>query len=89
MAVGEPFGPVALPMVVVGDAPEATLELRRGPETLRTVRLPADVALSGGRLMLVGRVPLHDVSAGDYELRVTVEQGGQKVIRAAAMTVVP
>ncbi len=32
---------VALPMVVAGEVPQATLELRRGAETLKTVPLPA------------------------------------------------
>ena len=38
-------------------------------ETLKTVPLPADTALPDGRLMLVGRVPIDDVSAGEYELQ--------------------
>lgn len=80
---------VALPVVVVGDAPTATLELRRGADTLRTVPLPAATALENGRLMLVGGVPIDDVSAGEYELRVTLTQGGHTAIRSAATTVVP
>ena len=35
---------VALPMVVAGDVPQATLELRRGAETLKTVPLPPGTA---------------------------------------------
>jgi hypothetical protein len=33
---------VALPLVVVGDVPKATLELRQGVETLKAVSLSAD-----------------------------------------------
>ena len=80
---------VALPMVVAGDAPQATLELRKGPETLKTLPLPTNTALPGGRLMLVGRLPIDDLSAGEYELRVTVTQDGGTVTRTARMTVVP
>jgi VWFA-related protein len=80
---------VALPLVVGGDVPSATLELRRGTETLKTVPLPAATALPGGRLMLVGGVPLDDVSAGEYELRASVTQAGQTVMRSVTITVAP
>lgn len=79
---------VALPMVVVGDAPEATLELRRGTETLVTLPLSVDVPLSGGRLVLVGRLSLARVPAGEYELRLNVTQSGQTVARTAGVTLV-
>jgi len=77
---------VALPLVVSGELPQATLELQRGAETLKTVPLPPGTALPDGRLMLVGRVPIDDVSPGSYELSVTVTQGGQAVVRTATVT---
>jgi hypothetical protein len=80
---------VALPLVVVGDAPGATLELRRGTQTLATVPLRAEAPLPGGRLMIIGRLPTDALSAGEYELRVTVTQGGQTVTRTAKLTLVP
>ena len=74
---------VALPLVVAGEMPQATLELRRGQETLKNVPLPAGPALPSGRLMLVGHVPINDLSAGEYELRVIVRQDGQTTVRTA------
>lgn len=79
---------VALPLVVAGAPPQATLELRRGPETLKSLPLPTNAALPGGRLMLVGRLPIDDLSAGEYELRVTVTQDGQTTVRTATLTLV-
>jgi hypothetical protein len=80
---------VALPLVVIGDAPAATLELRRGTETLAAVALPVETPQAGGRLVIVGRQSLTDLSQGQYELRVTVTQGGQTVTRTAKLTLVP
>jgi VWFA-related protein len=79
---------VALPMVVAGEVPQATLELRRGAETLKTVPLPPGTALPDGRLMLVGRVPIDDVSPGEYELRVTTTMGTTTTVRTATITLV-
>ena len=79
---------VALPMIVAGDAPSAALELRRGAETQRTAALAVDKALPDRRLVLVGRLPIDDLPAGDYEVRVTVTQGGQPTIRTAMITLV-
>jgi VWFA-related protein len=79
---------VALPLVVAGEVPQATLELRRGQQTLKNVPLPAGPALPSGRLMLVGRLPIDDLSAGEYELRVMVTQGGQATMRTASITLV-
>jgi VWFA-related protein len=80
---------VALPLVVVGEVPKARLELRKGGETFKTVPLSADAALPDGRLMLVGRVPIDDVSAGEYELQASLTQAGQTVMRSVTMTVAP
>jgi VWFA-related protein len=79
---------VAVPLVVVGDVPTATLELRRGTQTLSTVPLLAETPLPGGRLMIIGRVPLADVTEGEYELRVIVTQGGHTTVRTATVTLV-
>ena len=79
---------VALPMIVAGDAPSAALELRRGAETQKTAALAVDKALPDHRLVLVGRLPIDDLPAGDYEVRVTVTQGGQPTVRTATITLV-
>src|SRR6185503_10812405 len=77
---------VALPMVVAGEISQATLELRRGAETLKTVPLPPGTASPDGRLMLVGRVAIDDVSAGEYELRATVTAGTTTTVRTTTLT---
>ena len=70
---------VALPMVVAGDAPAATLELRRGAETLETVPLPAETPLAGRPADARGSSAARRRSRlGIYELRVTVTHGGQR-----------
>ena len=79
---------VVVPMVVAGDTPVALLELRRGLTALKSVTLPAVGALADRRLMLVGRVPIDDVPAGEYELRVSVTQGAQTTARTASVTLV-
>ena len=50
--------------------------------------LAPDKALPDGRLVLVGRVPIDDLPAGEYEVRVTVTQGGQSTIRTVTITLV-
>jgi VWFA-related protein len=78
----------ALPMVVVGETPVATLQQRRGAHTLAMVPLPAETPLPGGRLMLVGRLPLDQIPPGVYDLQVTVTGGGRPTTRSAGVTVV-
>ena len=91
---GEPIGldafdvTVALPMVVIGDPPHATLELRRGTQTVATEPLIAEAPQPDGRLVIVGRQSLTALPEGQYELRVTVTQGGHTTVRTAAITLV-
>jgi VWFA-related protein len=79
---------VALPTVVVGETLGATIELRRGDEIVATARIPVDAPQAGGRVVLVGRLPIADVPAGEYETRVTVAQPGQTTVRTAMVTIV-
>ena len=79
----------ALPMVVPGPAPTATLELRRGAQTLATLPLPSETPAADGRLVLVGRLPLAPIPPGVYELRVLIVQGAETITRTASMTVMP
>ena len=95
-SLGEPVAKVnqteltfALPMVVHGAAPAARLEILRQGKSLATLPLPADVAEPGGRLMLVGRLPLAPLPPGVYDLRVNVTTPAGVIVRQASVTVVP
>ena len=79
---------IALPMVVAGEAPSTTLELRRGSETLKTVSLPPDGAQPDGRLLLVGNLTISDLPAGEYEVLVTVRQAMKTTTRTATISLV-
>jgi hypothetical protein len=79
---------VALPMVVAGAPFGAVLELRRGGETRKTVSLAVGQPAPGGRLMLVGRLLIDDLSAGEYELRVIVTQAATTTTRTGTITLV-
>ena len=80
---------LALPMVVHGDAPAAQLEILRQGKSLATLTLPADTPEPGGRLMLVGRLPLSPLPPGVYDLRVNVTTPAGVIVRQGSVTVVP
>jgi VWFA-related protein len=80
---------LALPMVVHGAAPAAQLEIVRQGKSLATLPLPAEAPEPGGRLMLVGRLPLAPLPPGVYELRVNVTTPAGVIVRQASVTVVP
>ena len=80
---------LALPMVVEGEAPPATLQISRAGTNLATLPLPAEPPEPGGRLMLVGRLPLAPIPPGTYDLRVVVTTAGGTIARDASVTVVP
>lgn len=80
---------LALPMVVHGAAPAAQLEILRQGQSLATLPLPADAPEPGGRLMLVGRLPLAPLPPGVYDLRVNVTTPAGIIVRQAGITVVP
>jgi hypothetical protein len=69
-------------------APRALVELRQGDSPVFQAR--GDFAVeAAGCATLLGGVPLDSVAAGDYELRVTVEDGGDRAIRWARVTIAP
>jgi VWFA-related protein len=80
---------LALPMVVQGAAPATELEILRNRQRLARLPLPADAPEAGGRLMLVGRLPLAPLPPGVYDLRVNVTTPGGVIVRQASVTVVP
>jgi hypothetical protein len=65
----------------------ATVELRQGETTAFSA--PAEFARAIGRSTLIGGVPLAGIAPGDYELRVTVQDGVHKAVRWAKVTVAP
>lgn len=67
--------------------PEARLELLRHGRVLATTPL-ALVRAAGpnGRLQHVGRLPIADLPAGTYELRLSITQGGNELQRTASFT---
>jgi len=68
-------------------APQAVLELIQNGKPLAQLPLPLDAADSSGQIQQLGRLPLADIPAGSYELRVVVKQGSEQVFRSAMLHV--
>ena len=68
-------------------APQAILELIQNGKPLAQVTLPLDAADASGQIRQVGRLPLGEIPAGRYELRVIVKQGAEQVFRSAMLHV--
>lgn len=69
------------------DELRATIELRQGETAVFSA--PAEFNRAIGRATLLGGVPLGGIAPGDYELRVTVQDGVDKAVRWAKVTVQP
>ena len=68
-------------------APQALLELIQNGKPLAQVPLPLDAADASGQIQQVGRLPIAEIPAGTYELRVIVKQGNEQVFRSAMLHV--
>ena len=68
-------------------APQAFLELIQNGKPLAQVPLTLDAADASGQIQQVGRLPLGEIPAGTYELRVIVKQGTEQVFRSAMLHV--
>jgi len=68
-------------------APQALLELIQNGKPLAQVPLPLDAADASGQIQQVGRLPIAEIPAGTYELRVIVKQGTEQVFRSAMLHV--
>jgi VWFA-related protein len=68
-------------------APQALLELIQNGKPLAQVPLPLDGADASGQIQQVGRLPIAEIPAGTYELRVIVKQGTEQVFRSATLHV--
>jgi hypothetical protein len=69
------------------DTLRATIELRQAEAPVFSA--PAEFDRAIGRATLLGGVPLEGIAPGDYELRVTVQDGVDKAVRWAKVTVAP
>jgi VWFA-related protein len=80
----------ALPMVVeaAAPAPSATLELLQKGQSLAQLPLPLDKPDEKGRLLQVGRLPSAAIPPGQYELRITITAGSNKIARSTALVLV-
>jgi VWFA-related protein len=67
--------------------PEAVLELIENGQPLAQVPLPLDAPDASGQIQQVGRLPVGEIPAGTYELRVIVKQGAEQVFRSAMLHV--
>ena len=68
-------------------APQALLELIQNGKPLAQVPLPLEAADAAGQIQQVGRLPIAEIPAGTYELRVIVKQGTEQVFRSAMVHV--
>jgi hypothetical protein len=68
-------------------APQALLELIQNGKPLAQVPLPLDAADASGQIQQVGRLPIGEIPAGTYELRVIIKQGTEQVFRSAMLHV--
>jgi VWFA-related protein len=68
-------------------APQALLELIQNGKPLAQVPLPLEAADASGQIQQVGRLPIAEIPAGTYELRVIVKQGTEQVFRSAMVHV--
>jgi VWFA-related protein len=80
----------ALPMVIdaAGPAPSATLELLQKGQSLAQLPLPLDKPDEKGRLLQVSRLPSAAIPPGQYELRITISAGSDKIARSTPLTVI-
>ena len=67
--------------------PSGLVELRQGDSAVFSA--PVEFKAAIGRATLLGGVPLEGIAPGPYELRVTVGDGVDRVVRWAKVTVAP
>jgi VWFA-related protein len=72
-----------------GAAPTAELEILQGGNSLAKLPLPLPAADASGRIQFASALPLDSLSAGGYELKISVSDAKSAVSRSAAFTVEP
>ena len=72
-----------------GAAPTAELEILQSGKSLAKLPLPLPAADASGRIQFASALPLDSLSAGSYELKISVSDAKSAVSRSAAFTVEP
>jgi hypothetical protein len=72
-----------------GAATTAELEILQGGKSLAKLPLPLPAADASGRIQFASALPLDSLSAGSYELKISVSDAKSAVSRSAAFTVEP
>jgi VWFA-related protein len=72
-----------------GAAPTAELEILQSGNSLAKLPLPLPAADASGRIQFASALPLDSLSAGSYELKISVSDAKSAVSRSAAFTVEP
>jgi VWFA-related protein len=97
-SMGEPLSKAAvkeLPFYFVvypadgGGAPTATIELLNNGQLLAKAPLQLAAPDPTGHIKQVSRIPIEALTAGAYELKVSVQQGSQTASRALSFRVAP
>jgi VWFA-related protein len=72
-----------------GAAPTAELEILQSGKPLAKLPLPLPAADASGRIQFASALPLDSLSAGGYELKISVTDAKSAVSRSASFTVEP
>jgi len=72
-----------------GAAPTAELEIVQNGNSLAKLPLPLPAADASGRIQFASALPLDSLSAGSYELKISVSDAKSAVSRSAAFSVEP
>ncbi|HZS03589.1 MAG TPA: VWA domain-containing protein [Blastocatellia bacterium] len=72
-----------------GTAPTAELEILQSGQSLARLPLPLPAADASGRIQFASSLPTESIPPGTYELKVTVQDGRDKLSRSAFFTLEP
>lgn len=70
-----------------GAGPNVTIQLVQNGVAVAQLPMPVPDADASGRIQQLGRLPLAQLAAGNYELRAVVKQGDAQVTRSAQLRV--
>jgi hypothetical protein len=70
-----------------GSSAEATIELAQNGQRVAQIPMPLGSPDNVGRIQQVGRLPLDQLAAGTYDLRVIVKQGDQQIVRSTILRI--
>jgi VWFA-related protein len=71
-----------------GSAPEAAIELLQNGQRVSQIPMPLPAADLSGRIQQAGRLPIDQIPAGTYELRVIVKQGNDQIARTTMLRLI-